>query len=291
MLSQSSRPDPRSASSPNIPIEERIADEARFFRSWLDNPMVAGAVSPSGRFLARMMARYVDPLVEGPIIELGPGTGPVTEALLRRGVAPDRLFLVEFDPGFCRLLARRFPGVHIIQGDAYRLAETLAGHIREPAAAIVSSLPLLMKPERERLALLGQGFALLAPAGRFVQFTYGPVSPIPRGRAKGPTFLVEGSPPVWLNLPPARVWIYRPQSQDAASQRQGSAETRQDFIGIMRSGAGHMQTHLMKEIEDAKVRFRLKARARHLRRQGVRLEPALRLLGRLPKRDKQRRPR
>lgn len=75
---------------PNIPIEERLADEARFFRSWLDNPMIAGAVSPSGRFLARMMARYVDPLETGPIIELGPGTGAITEALLRRGIAPER---------------------------------------------------------------------------------------------------------------------------------------------------------------------------------------------------------
>jgi phosphatidylethanolamine/phosphatidyl-N-methylethanolamine N-methyltransferase len=53
-----------------MPIEERLADEARFFRSWLDNPAIAGAVSPSGRFLARMMARYVDPQKAGPIVEL-----------------------------------------------------------------------------------------------------------------------------------------------------------------------------------------------------------------------------
>ena len=70
------------------PLEERIADEARFIRAWFDNPLTTGAVSPSGRFLARMMARYVDPERPGPIIELGPGTGPVTEALLARGDRP-----------------------------------------------------------------------------------------------------------------------------------------------------------------------------------------------------------
>lgn len=275
---------------PNIPIEERLADEARFFRSWLDNPMIAGAVSPSGRFLARMMARYVDPLETGPIIELGPGTGAITEALLRRGIAPERLFLVEFDPGFCRLLGQRFPGVNIIRGDAYRLTETLANRLSEPAAAIVSSLPLLMKPETQRLVLLADAFRCMAPKGRFIQFTYGPVSPIPRGRAAGPAFLVEGSPPVWLNLPPARVWIYR-RGPETNSTRQTPAKPAQDFFGRFRSGAGRMQINLRKEIEDAKAMFRLKARARQLRRQGARLKPALRILRQLPGDDKLRRPR
>lgn len=290
MLSQSSRSDQRRAPMPNIPIEERIADEARFFRSWLDNPMIAGAVSPSGRFLARMMARYVDPLESGPIIELGPGTGAITEALLRRGIAPERLFLVEFDPGFCRLLGQRFPGVHIIRGDAYHLTETLGDHLREPAAAIVSSLPLLMKPEKHRLALLADAFRLLAPEGRFIQFTYGPVSPIPQ-RAAGPAFRVEGSPPVWFNLPPARVWIYRRRGPEANPMRQAGSNPAQDFFDRVRFGTGRMQIHLKKEIEGAKAKFRLKARARQLRRTGARLEPALRILRQFPDGNKLRRPR
>ena len=163
MRSQPARANRRSSSKPNTPIEERIADEARFFRSWLDNPAVAGAVSPSGRFLARMMARYVDPRKAGPIVELGPGTGAITEALLARGIAPGRLFLVEFDPGFCKLLKRRFPGVHVIKGDAYQLSQTLRGRLRRPPAAIVSSLPLLLKPETQRLALLADAFDCMKP--------------------------------------------------------------------------------------------------------------------------------
>ena len=83
-----------------------LGDEARFIRSWLENPKLAGAIAPSGRFLARAMAYCVDPALAGPIVELGPGTGPVTQALLARGVAPERLVLVEYEPDFCGLLAR-----------------------------------------------------------------------------------------------------------------------------------------------------------------------------------------
>ena len=87
----------------------RIDDELRFIRTWLENPLKVGAVTPSGKILARTMARYVDPNSEGPIVELGPGTGPVTDALIKNGVDPARLVLVEFDPAFCRLLQERYP--------------------------------------------------------------------------------------------------------------------------------------------------------------------------------------
>ncbi|NDA46857.1 MAG: hypothetical protein EBY21_06185, partial [Alphaproteobacteria bacterium] len=91
----------------------RFADEARFLKAWIEKPLLTGAVSPSGRSLAKMMARYVDPALPGLVIELGPGTGPVTQALLQRGIAPERLILIEYDPDFCKLLARRFPRVRV----------------------------------------------------------------------------------------------------------------------------------------------------------------------------------
>lgn len=184
-------------------------DDARFLKTWFGNPLALGAVSPSGRFLARMMAHYVDPKIPGPIVELGPGTGPITQALLRRGIPAERLILVEYEISFCRLLERRFPGATIIQGDAYRLRDTLKPLVTVPAASIVSSLPLLNKPPLERLKLLLEAFTLLDPAGNFIQFTYGMMSPLPQ-RKKNPFFLAEASPRVWLNLPPARVWSYRP---------------------------------------------------------------------------------
>ncbi len=260
MRNQPARANRRSASKPNTPIEERLADEARFFRSWLDNPAVAGAVSPSGRFLARMMARYVDPRKAGPVVELGPGTGAITEALLERGIAPGRLFLVEFDPGFCKLLKRRFPGVHVIKGDAYQLSRTLKGRLRRPAAAIVSSLPLLLKPEMQRLALLASAFDCMSPDGCFVQFTYGLVSPVPRDKASALDFHVEASPPVWLNLPPARVWIYRRQAQAAYSLVQRRPNPAQEFFDKLKLGTEKIHLDLKKEIAAAKARLRIETR-------------------------------
>jgi phosphatidylethanolamine/phosphatidyl-N-methylethanolamine N-methyltransferase len=246
----------RSSSKRNTPIEKRIADEARFFRSWLDNPALAGAVSPSGRFLARMMARYVDPIKGGPIVELGPGTGAITEALLERGIAPGRLFLVEFDPGFCKLLKRRFPGVHVIKGDAYNLTETLSNRLRRPPGAIVSSLPLLLKPEIQRIALLADAFQCMTPDGRFIQFTYGPLSPIPRDQASALAFDVEASPPVWLNLPPARVWIYRRQQEGTINVPQRQSNPAQEFLDRLKLGTEKIHLDLKKEIAAARARLR-----------------------------------
>src|SRR5215216_6055186 len=105
----------------------RLDDEVRFIRSWLEKPLAIGAVTPSGRVLARSMAHYVDPRVSGPVIELGPGTGPVTEALIERGVAEERLVLVEFNPTFCQLLRARFHKATVLQGDAYGVLRRLNG--------------------------------------------------------------------------------------------------------------------------------------------------------------------
>ena len=188
---------------PNL---DRFEDEARFLRSWFERPLVTGAVTPSGRMLARTMASYVDPRVPGPIIELGPGTGPVTDALIRRGIAQDRLVLVEFNPDFCRLLKRRFPKATIVQGDAYDLRESLAGIITEPASATLSSLPLFTKPMDMRLSLLRDAQELMQPGAPFVQFTYAVVPPIPKSPQE---YTAQASNRIWFNLPPARVWVYR----------------------------------------------------------------------------------
>ncbi len=184
----------------------RLDDEVHFIRSWLEKPLATGAVMPSGKVLARTMARYVDPEVAGPVIELGPGTGPVTEALVAKGIDPARLVLVEFNPSFCRILRSRYPAATVVQGDAYSLKRLLGSLIRQPAAAVVSGLPLVTKPLRTRLRLVNDAFSLLWPGAPFVQFTYAVASPIPRSFA-GVT--AEASERIWLNLPPARVWVYR----------------------------------------------------------------------------------
>src|SRR5499433_4209486 len=113
-----------------------IDDEVQFIRSWIEKPLSTGAVMPSSKLLARTMARLVDTDTPGPIVELGPGTGPVTEALVARGVDPARLVLVEFDPTFCRLLRKRYPEATVLQGDAYGLRALLNAVASQPAAAV-----------------------------------------------------------------------------------------------------------------------------------------------------------
>jgi phosphatidylethanolamine/phosphatidyl-N-methylethanolamine N-methyltransferase len=183
-----------------------IDDEVQFIRSWFEKPLSTGSVIPSSKPLARTMARLVDPAVPGPVVELGPGTGPVTEALVAHGVDPARLVLVEFNPVFCRMLRSRYPGATVVQGDAYRLKHLLGSLLRDPAAAVVSGLPLFTKPLRTRLRLITDAFGLLRPQAPFIQFTYAVVSPIPRTL---PGVQAHATERIWLNFPPAQVWVYR----------------------------------------------------------------------------------
>ena len=150
-----------------------LADSARFLKSLVATPRLTGAVAPSGRALARAMALAVGSPPHGLIVELGPGTGPVTRALIEVGVAPERLVLVEYDAAFCSLLKQRFAHASVVQGDAYDLPRTLEPFAGKPIAAVVSSLPLLNQPTPRRIELIGDAFALMGPSGVFVQFTYG----------------------------------------------------------------------------------------------------------------------
>jgi phosphatidylethanolamine/phosphatidyl-N-methylethanolamine N-methyltransferase len=184
----------------------RLDDEVRFIRSWIERPLSTGAVTPSGKILARTMARYVDPNSIGPVVELGPGTGPVTEALVEAGVDPARLVLVESNPAFCRILRARYPDATLVQGDAYGMRRLLQTLLLQPAAAMVSGLPLITKPVKMRLRLIRDAFDLMVPGAPFVQFTYAVASPLPK-RFGG--FSIEASDRIWMNIPPARVWVYR----------------------------------------------------------------------------------
>jgi len=184
----------------------RLDDEVRFLRSWIEKPLHMGAVMPSSKLLARTMAEYVDPDSEGPVVELGPGTGAITNALIEHGVDQKRLVLVEYNPGFCALLRDRYPQARVVQGDAYALRASLGTALEAPASAVVSGLPLVTKPMLTRLKLMRDAFTALAPGAPFVQFTYSVAPPIPKSL---PGVSTEASERIWMNLPPARVWVYR----------------------------------------------------------------------------------
>ena len=180
----------------------RLDDEVRFLRSWIEKPLHMGAVMPSGRVLARTMAQYVNIDSSEPVVELGPGTGAITNALIEHGVDQKRLVLVEYNPSFCALLRDRYPHAKVVQGDAYKLRDSLWKVLNAPASAVVSGLPLVTKPMLTRLKLIRDAFAALAPGAPFVQFTYSVVPPIPKSL---PGVSTEASERIWMNLPPAGV--------------------------------------------------------------------------------------
>ncbi len=167
--------------------------------------MRAGAVAPSGPELARAMAARVDPSTPGQLIELGPGTGAVTSALIERGVHPSRLVLVEMDGGFCERLRKRWPQALVLHADAYR-APSIMRALAQPAFAIVAGLPLILRPPHERLRLVLGCLRQAVPGAPFLQFTYFLRSPVPAPR---PGLRAKVSPMIWRNLWPARVWTYR----------------------------------------------------------------------------------
>ncbi|HZT50594.1 MAG TPA: rRNA adenine N-6-methyltransferase family protein, partial [Stellaceae bacterium] len=153
-------------------------EAALFLTRWIKAPHLVGAIAPSSRGLAQAMARQIDPLATGAVVELGGGTGSITRALLERGLAPDRLVVVERDRTLAALLRSRFPGVRVLHGDAAGLVALLRPYAIEGAAAIVSSLPLLSLPKLMRRRIVEQSFALLGDHGTFVQYTYGVASPL-----------------------------------------------------------------------------------------------------------------
>ena len=153
-------------------------DGFAFFRAWLKAPLRVAAVVPSGRALAAAITAEVGPHT-GPVIELGPGTGAFTRALIGRGVPESRLALVEAGPDFADLLRDRFPAAQVLCMSAARLGavDPFGG---EKAGAVVSGLPVLSMPPRTVIAILDGAFHHLRPDGAFYQFTYGPRCPIPR---------------------------------------------------------------------------------------------------------------
>jgi phosphatidylethanolamine/phosphatidyl-N-methylethanolamine N-methyltransferase len=184
-------------------------DELRFFLHWLRRPGQVGALMPSGPVLAAALAAEVDTEAPGTVVELGPGTGCVTRALLEAGVEPGQLVAIERNASFCKLFRERFSEVRIVSGEAQALEQLLQQAGVGPVKAVVSSLPLLSMTSAYRRAVLYQIAAVLGAEGVLVQYTYGPAAPVPPELGAELGVIGERTKWVLANLPPAAVWRYR----------------------------------------------------------------------------------
>lgn len=187
------------------------SDTLGFFRAWLSDPLRVASVVPSGKRLANAITAEISPST-GPVIELGPGTGVFTRALIACGVRQEDLVLIEAGSTFAAALHQRFPRACTLSMDAARLREVelFAGR---RAGATVSGLPLLSMSPRKVIAILHGAFGKMRADGAFYQFTYGPRCPVPRvmlDRLGLKATRIGGS---LVNLPPAAVYKIRRRPQ------------------------------------------------------------------------------
>lgn len=200
-----------------------------FWRQWMRDPVKVAAVAPSGRQLARMMVAQL-PAGAQRVVELGAGTGVFTRALLATGIAPENLLVVELNAALAELLQQRYPRVNVVCADARHLDALVAGHARfgqgAKLDAVVSGLGMLSMSGALRTEILRASFATLGAAGRFIQFTYGPVSPVRRRERDALGLRVRRAGFAVRNLPPANVFVYeRLHSREVASVRRGGDNT------------------------------------------------------------------
>jgi phosphatidylethanolamine/phosphatidyl-N-methylethanolamine N-methyltransferase len=174
------------------------------------SPRYVASLFPSSPALARRIAAQVDPRSDGTVLELGPGTGAVTAALLERGVDPERLILVERDAEFVQLLRKRFPGVRVRLGNALDIEHQLPDR-SERVGAIVSGLPLRNLRAAVRERLVEDCISRLTPGAPLIQVSFGWRPPVPKGKK----WRVRSAGVAIRNLPPATVWVYSRHAADS----------------------------------------------------------------------------
>ncbi len=187
-------------------LSDKFDDELHFIKTWVGNPKTTGAIVPTGSRLAKSMASLIRPESGLPVLELGPGTGAITQAILATGIPANQLYSVEYSHEFMKKLHIAYPGVHFIHGDAFDLDRALAGVNLDQFDTVISALPLLNFPQASRIRLVESLLDRL-PVGRpVVQFSYGAMSPIIANRG---SYSVRHYDWIVRNVPPARVWLYQ----------------------------------------------------------------------------------
>lgn len=210
------------------PTEPRsgLGEALPFLGGWLRDPVAVGLPFTSSPATARRLAEAVlQAGGDGPILELGGGTGAVTASLLELGCEPGRLVVIERDAGLSATLRRRFPDVRIVEGDALRLDGIfpLDAADRPSFGAVLSGLPMRAIPADAAARCYRDAFRLMPPAGAIVQYTYGwrpPVDP----RVLDIRLDAEFVGREWRNVPPVAIWRYRlaPALFTSAARSSGS---------------------------------------------------------------------
>ena len=183
-----------------------VANPAMFFRRWLANPLQMGSVVPSSAALCRRVVAAAGCAPGEEVLELGAGTGVISRALLRAGLPPERLTLVEIVPDMAAHLRRVLPGVTVIEGDARRLPSLLPAARHGRVGTVICGIPLVLLPLAEQRRFI-DAIEAVAPGRGFLHYSYCITSPLPWRKHRLAARREAWTP---LNFPPASLWRYRP---------------------------------------------------------------------------------
>ena len=188
--------------------QRSLMSATSFLRQALRNPRAIASIAPSGPTLGRAMVAAL-PKNFSTLVELGPGTGPVTQALLEHGVPPKNIMAIEHNRELGLALRRKYPQVPISITDARHLPQVLRDcEWPSQVDVIVSSLPLRALSDETVEQIITSANSCLKIGGVFVQYSYRAGSPVPASLCRRLGWEVEALDKVWKNLPPARVYRY-----------------------------------------------------------------------------------
>ena len=215
------------AAARRAPLTHSLAEPLLFLRGWSRNPFAVGGPFASSPWTARRLARAAfDVAVPGggPILELGAGTGPVTEAIIDAGCPIDQVVVVERDAELCRALEKRFHGLHVVHGNALELGTLMARSGIATVCVVLSGLPMRAVAPEAAARCYSEAFQHMPAGGAVIQYTYGfrpPVDPDKNARKLAATFVGRE----WRNVPPIGIWSYRqyPDAREAAHSLQARA--------------------------------------------------------------------
>lgn len=181
-----------------------------FLRGWTRDPKAVGLPFASSSWTAKRLAQTALKAAipgGGPVLELGAGTGPVTQALIEAGCPPEQIIVVEQDSELCRTLKQRLAGVRVLQGNALAMGDIRKKASVQSVSVVLSGLPMRVIAPEAAARCYSAAFALMPPGGSIIQYTYGFRSPV--GAEEMPELDATFVGRELRNVPPMGIWSYR----------------------------------------------------------------------------------
>lgn len=187
----------------------------KFLSGFMAAPAMTASITPSSRFLAQAIVQDVDLRKADVVLEYGPGTGVLTDVILRELKPSAKFAAIELNPRFAEMFRARYPSARLFQDSVGNVQNICREAGMQSVDCIVSGLPWALFSESEQTQFLDATMGVLKKGGQFVTFTYLHSRALLPGAKRFARILpnyfasVVKSPVVWLNFPPAFVYQCR----------------------------------------------------------------------------------